>query len=75
MKYYVLSGKLAGESVKFAKQFKSRNEALDFAFKYSRKKYVFGLEVEEILEINNDKHNIQYICNKDTSFIINRVVY
>lgn len=72
MKLYSLRGNVNGTAKTFSKQFKSRDEAVNYFFNYSRKKLVFGLEIEEIVEIDS-KHNLEYVCNHNSSFIVNRI--
>lgn len=74
MKLYSLRGNLAGQPVVINKMFKSREKAVDYMFEYSRKHYVFDLQIEDIYEINNDKHNLNYICNNDNRFNVQRVI-
>ena len=74
MKLYTLRGNLAGQPVVINKMFKSRNEAVDYMFEYSKKHYVFDLQIEEINEVYGDKHNLDYVCNNDNRFNVQRVL-
>lgn len=74
MKLYTLRGNLAGQPVIIKKMFKSREEAVDYMFEYSKKQYVFDLQIEEIENVDGDKHNIDYICNHDNRFNVKRII-
>ena len=74
MKLYTLRGTIAGQYVTPNKMFRSREEAVEYMFKYSEKKYVFDMQVEEIIKTNGDKHNLEYVCNNNNRFFIERVI-
>lgn len=74
MKLYILRGTIAGEPVTIKKMFKTREEAVDYMFLYSAKHYVFNLEVEDIVNVHDDKHDLDYICNNSNRFNVRRVV-
>lgn len=74
MKFYTLTGKVAGQDITTNRHFKTRDEAINYFFNYSDKKYVFDLEVEDEFIVNNDVHDIRYVCNKNSFFTVNRVL-
>ena len=73
MKFYTLEAVVKGDNVRFEKLFNTRNEAIDYMFKYYDKHYIYGLEVNEEIPIDGDKHNVEYICDHNDRFRINRV--
>ena len=74
MKFYTLNAVIKGEPKKFEKLFNSRSEAIDYMFKYYDDHFIYGLEVNEEVSIDGDKHNVEYICDHNDRFRINRVV-
>ena len=74
MKFYTLNAVVKGENVKFDKIFSTRDDAINYMFKYYNKHYMYGLEVNEEVSIDGDKHNVEYICDHNDRFRINRVV-
>ncbi len=73
MKFYTLEAVVKGETVKFTKAFNTRNSAIDYMFKYYSKHYMHDLVVNEEFAIEGDNHNIEYICDNNDRFRINRV--
>ena len=74
MKYYTLETIKNGQTVKFNKKFNSRNSAINYAFAYFEKRLYNGnLQVEEEFDINNDKHNVEYVLDYFNRFRIARV--
>lgn len=73
MKFYTLTGNLAGQAISVDKKFESRQKAMDYMFHLARKKLIFNLEVEDIELIDNNKHNLEYVCNNDNFFTIKRI--
>lgn len=74
MKYYELTAIVNGEKIKLKKNsFSSRNEAINYMFRYFDDHYIYGLEVKDEYPINSDKHNIEYVCDFHNRFIISRV--
>ena len=56
------------------KKFNTRNQAIDYAFAYFENHlYNDELQVEDEYEINNDKHNVEYVLNYYYRFRVNRV--
>ena len=74
MKFYALEAVVKGKNVNFTKTFDSRNDAINYMFKYYNKHYMYNLEVNEEVSIDGNKHNVEYICNHSDRFRINRVV-
>lgn len=74
MKFYALEAVVKGKNVNFTKTFDSRNDAINYMFKYYNKHYMYNLEVNEEVSIDGDKHNVEYICDHNDRFRINRVV-
>ena len=72
MKYYTLQAIINGERKVFSKQFASRQNAIDFMFDYLERAYIFDKQIEEEYAISNDKHNVEYVCDYYTRFIVNR---
>ena len=71
MKYYTLQAIINGESKVFSNQFATRQSAMDFMFDYLDRAYIFDKQIEEEYAIGN-KHNVAYVCDNNTRFIINR---
>ena len=72
MKYYTLQAIINGERKVFSKQFASRQNAIDFMFDYLERAYIFDKQIEDEYAIRNDKHNVEYVCDYNTRFIISR---
>ena len=74
MKYYTLETINNGHSVKINKKFNSRTEAINYAFAYFEKRFYNGdLQVEDVYDIADDKHNVEYVLNYSNRFRVNRV--
>ena len=74
MKYYTLETIKNGTTVKFNKKFNSRNSAINYAFAYFEKRLYNGyLQVEDEFNIDNDKHNVEYVLDYFNRFRVNRV--
>jgi len=73
MKYYTLQAIINGESEFFSQKFASREKAMDFMFDYLDQAYLFDKQIEEEYAVGN-KHNIAYVCDNNTRFIIRRVL-
>ena len=73
-KYYTLETIDSGRTVKFNKKFSSRNQAINYAFAYFEK-HLFNdsLQIEDEFNIDNDKHNVEYVIGYNNRFRINRV--
>ena len=73
MKYYMLQAIVNGRDVKLKRSyFTSRDEAIDYMFKYYGDHYMYGLEVSDEHMVNGDKHNIEYICDFHNRFTVTR---
>ena len=68
---YSLTAVVNGENVKVKKQFRSRNEAINFMFNYYEDNYLYNMQVEE--EYEKEKHTIEYVCNYANRFTVARV--
>lgn len=74
MKYYTLETINNGHSVKINKKFNSRTEAINYAFAYFERRFYNGdLQVEDVYDIADDKHNVEYVLNYSNRFRVNRV--
>ena len=73
MKYYTLQAIINGENKAFSKQFVSRQNAIDFMFDYLERAYIFDKQIEEEYAIDNNKHKVEYVCDYNTRFVIERV--
>ncbi len=73
MKYYTLNAVVQGKAAKLKKSiFSSRNEAIDYMFKYYRNHFIYNIEVNEEYMVGNDKHSIEYVCDYYNRFTITR---
>ena len=74
MKFYTLNAVVRGKNVKIDKIFNTREDAINYMFKYYNRHFLYGLEVNEEYSIDGNKHNVEYVCNDYDRFRINRVV-
>ena len=72
MKSYKLTAVVEGEYVAFNRKFKSRTDALDYIFTYYNKHYLENLCIDEEYYVNENKHNIEYVCDYNNRFRITR---
>ena len=72
MKYYNLKAVVNGKAITVNKKFSTRNSAIDAFFKMVAVK-AMNTQVEEIIE-RGDKHNLEYICNNNSRFLVSRVL-
>ena len=73
MKYYLLNAVVNGHDAKLKqKMFSSRNDAINYMFDYYEKHYIYGLEVRDEHPVDEDKHNIEYVCNFHNRFTVTR---
>ena len=72
MKYYTLQAIINGENKVFSNQFATRQSAMDYMFDYLERAYIFDKQIEEEYALFDNKHNIEYVCDYNTRFIINR---
>jgi hypothetical protein len=68
MKYYILYGYANSKSFSVTKKFRTRNAAINYAFR------CLPLFTEVNEEIVKDKHTIEYVCNNYSSFTVSRQV-
>ncbi len=74
MKYYVLSAVVRGKEPNLKQRlFSSRDDAIKYMFDYFEKNYIYNAQVNDEYYVNDDKHNIEYVCDYYTRFTINRV--
>ena len=74
MKYYTLETINNGRTVKIHKKFTTRDQAIDYAFAYFESRYNDGLQVEDVYNIADNKHNVEYVLDYYNRFRINRVL-
>ena len=74
MKFYTLNAVVRGKNVNIDKVFNTRDDAINYMFKYYKKHFLYGLEVNEEYSIDDNKHNVEYVCDDYDRFRINRVV-
>lgn len=72
MKYYTLQAIINGERKVFSNKFATRQNAMDFMFDYLERAYIFDKQIEEEYALFDNKHNVEYVCDNNTRFIINR---
>ena len=72
MKYYTLQAIINGERKIFSTKFANRQNAIDYMFDYLERAYIFDKQIEEEYAIQGDKHNVEYVCDYNTRFIVNR---
>ena len=74
MKYYTLQAIINGERKAFPNKFSSRDSAINFMFNYLDHAFIYNKSIDEEYAHGNNKHEIEYVCDQNTRFIINRVV-
>ena len=76
MKYYNLKAIVNGNPVRLKRtMFSSRNEAIDYMFKYYDNHYLYSLKVNDEHIVNDDKHDIEYVCDFHNRFTVTRCIY
>ena len=70
-KKYLLEAVVEGRFIKFNKEFKTRNSAINYIFKYYNR-HMLDLRVNEEYYVNENKHDIAYISDYDNRFRISR---
>lgn len=74
MKYYELTAVVDGEDIRLRKNiFRSRDDAINYMFKYYRNHYLFNLQVEDEYAVSGNKHCIEYICDTYNRFTVARI--
>ena len=69
--HYSLIMVVRGHGVRSKKIFKSRDAAINYAFKYFKNNYVYDSQVMDCYELHN-KHEIEYVLSDHNRFIIGR---
>ena len=73
VKQYTLTAVIDGETISFSRKFASRSEAIDYAFNYYSKHFYKYIQVEDEFCINDNIHDVEYVCDYGNRFRINRV--
>ena len=71
MKFYTLNAVVKGENVKIDKIFNTRNDAINYMFKYYEDHFFYNFQVEE--EVVKSKHDIEYVYNYNNRFEVARL--
>ena len=71
MNYYKLSGVVNDKEINVNKNFRTRNEAMDYMFNYLNKQFVYNTDIEEEYSVEN-KHDIEYVLGNNNRFRIVR---
>ena len=74
MKKYMLTAIIDGRTTISNREFNSRSQAIDYIFNYYTRHNYASLYVEDEYYINGDKHNIEYVCDYDNRFRIQREI-
>ena len=72
MNKYTLEAIVDGQYIKFNRTFKSRDEAIDYIFRYYDNHFLVNLEVNDEYFIDGNKHNVEYVCDYYNRFRIAR---
>ena len=72
MNKYTLEAVVDGKYIKFNRTFKSRDEAIDYIFRYYDNHFMENLRVNEEYCIAENKHDIAYVCDYYNRFRIAR---
>lgn len=76
MKYYTLETINDGNMTRVNKTFNTRDAAINYAFNYFESQYLNeNLQVEDEFNINDNKHNVEYVLDYKNRFRINRVQF
>lgn len=75
MRYYVLDNAIVGgRAVKTQRQiFSSRQQAINYMFDYFEDNYLYDLQLSDEHTVNDNKHQIEYVCDHYNRFTITRV--
>ena len=75
MKYYTLETINNGKTVRINKKFTTRDQAINYAFAYFENRfYNDSLQVEDVYNIGNNNHNVEYVLDYYNRFRVNRVL-
>ena len=72
MKKYTLEAIVEGKLIRFNRSFKTRDEAIDYIFRYYDRHSLVRLRVNEEYFIDDNKHDIAYVYDYDNRFRIAR---
>ena len=72
MNRYTLEAVVDGEYIKFDRLFKSRDEAIDYIFRYYEDHNILNIEVNDEYCVDSNKHDIAYVYNYYNRFRIAR---
>ena len=72
MNRYTLEAVVDGEYIKFDRIFKSRDEAIDYIFRYYEDHNMVNVEVNDEYCVDGNKHDIAYVYNYYNRFRIAR---
>ena len=72
MNRYTLEAVIDDKNISFNKLFKTRDDALNYMFKYLDKHFIYNFDVKETYSVNN-KHEIEYVSDFSNRFLISRV--
>ena len=73
MRQYKLSAVVEGRNVQFKKSFVSRSQALDYIFSYYNNHHLMNLYIDEEYYVNENKHDIEYVCDYSNRFRVTRI--
>ena len=74
MKKYTLEAIVDGQTIRFPRTFDTRDSAINFMFEYYNLHYMYNLRVDDEYAIQDNTHNIEYVCNYSNRFRINRII-
>ena len=72
MNKYILEAIVNGEYIKVDRTFNSRDEAIDYIFRYYDDHFMVNLEVNDEYFIDGNKHDIAYVYDYYNRFGIAR---
>lgn len=72
MKKYTLEAVVDGKLIRFNRTFKSRDEAINYIFRYYENHFMVNLKVNEEYYVNDNKHDIAYVYDYENRFRIAR---
>ena len=72
MNKYILEAIVNGEYIKVDRTFNSRDEAIDYIFRYYDDHYMVNLKVNEEYFIAGNKHDVAYVYDYYNRFRIAR---
>ena len=75
MKKYKLEAVVDGKKINFNREFSSRNSALNYMYQYYGHHYLPEPQINEEYEVNDNKHDIEYVSDYDNRFRITREIY